>query len=67
MSRTKQEELEPLEDFLHRVEGRYIARDVVAVAATHPDASELVWPGRYSGIRLSPGPVSVTYSDGATE
>lgn len=56
--------VEPLEDFLRRVEGVHLERDVVATAATHPEATERVWPGTYGGIRLSPGPVSVTYSDG---
>lgn len=58
---------EPLDDFLRRVERVHIERDVVATAATHPHASERVWPGTYGGIRLAPGPASVTYSDGTTE
>lgn len=62
-----QDQLEPLESFLRRVEGKHIDRDVVATAATHPHASEITWPGTYGGIRLSAGPVSVTYSDGTTE
>lgn len=60
-------EPEPLDEFLRRVERVHIERDVVATAATHPHASERVWPGTYGGIRLSAGPVSVTYSDGTTE
>ena len=40
------------------------AADVVATAATHPEATDRVWPGTYGGIRLSQGPASVTYSDG---
>ena len=59
--------VEPLDGFLRRIEGAHIARDVYAVAATHPDATERVWPGTYSGISLSAGPVSVRYSDGTTE
>lgn len=59
--------VEPLEMFLRRVERAHIERDVVATAATHPEATECVWPGTYSGIRLSAGPQSVTYSDGTTE
>ncbi|KGH27021.1 hypothetical protein P353_19730 [Comamonas testosteroni] len=62
-----QDPLEPLEAFLRRVEGKHIDRDVVATAATHPHASEITWPGTYGGIRLSAGPVSVTYSDGTIE
>lgn len=62
-----QDPLEPLEVFLRRVERTHIDRDVVATAATHPHASEITWPGTYGGIRLSTGPVSVTYSDGTTE
>ena len=58
--------VEPLDEFLRRVERVHIERDVVATAATHPHASERVWPGTYGGIRLSAGPVSVTYSDGTT-
>ena len=58
---------ESLEDFLRRVERVHIERDVVATAATHPHATERVWPGTYGGIRLALGPVSVTYSDGTTE
>lgn len=61
------EPLETLDTFLRRVEGKHIDRDVVATAATHPHASEITWPGTYGGIRLSAGPVSVTYSDGTTE
>ena len=57
---------EPMEDFLRRIEGAHIARDVYAVAATHPEATERVWPGTYSGISLSAGPLSVLYSDGTT-
>ena len=59
--------VEPLDDFLRRIEGAHIDRDVYAVAATHPEATERVWPGTYSGISLSAGPVSVRYSDGTTE
>lgn len=58
------ETAEPLDDYLRRVEGAHIARDVYAVAVSHPDATERVWPGTYSGISLSAGPVSVRYSDG---
>ena len=61
-----QASIEPLEDFLRRVEGAHIARDVYAVAATHPEATVRVWPGTYSGIRIAPGDVSVVYSDGTT-
>ena len=49
------------------MECAHIHRDVVATAATHPEATACVWPGLYSGIRLSTGPQSVTYSDGTTE
>lgn len=59
-------EPEPLEAFLRRVERLHIARDVVATAATHPHATQRVWPGTYGGIRLEVGPLSVTYSDGST-
>jgi len=59
-------EPEPLEAFLRRVERLHIARDVVATAATHPHATQRVWPGTYGGIRLEAGPLSVTYSDGST-
>ena len=55
---------EPLDDYLRSVEGAHIARDVYAVAVSHPEATERVWPGTYSGIRLSAGPLSVLYSDG---
>lgn len=58
---------EPLDSFLRRVECAHIHRDVVATAATHPEATACVWPGLYSGIRLSTGPQSVTYGDGTTE
>ena len=58
--------IEPLEDYLRRIEGAHIARDVYAVSATHPEATERVWPGTYSGISLSAGPVSVRYSRTAT-
>lgn len=58
--------VEPLDDFLRRIEGAHIGRDVYAVAATHPEATERVWPGTYSGIRIAPGDVSVLYSDGTT-
>lgn len=57
--------VEPLDDFLHRIECAHIDRDVYAVAATHPEATARIWPGTYSGIRLSRGDVSVTYSDGS--
>lgn len=59
-------EPEPLEAFLRRVERLHIGRDVVATAATHPHATQRVWPGTYGGIRLEVGPLSVTYSDGNT-
>ncbi|MDH1291316.1 hypothetical protein N5C43_08590 [Comamonas terrigena] len=59
-------EPEPLEAFLRRVERLHIARDVQATAATHPHATQRVWPGTYGGIRLEVGPLSVTYSDGST-
>lgn len=59
--------MESLDDFLLRVEGAHIARDVVATAASHPDATVRIWPGTYGGIRLTAGPVSVTYSDGTRE
>ncbi|MDI9853816.1 hypothetical protein [Comamonas sp. 17RB] len=59
-------ESEPLEAFLRRVERLHIGRDVVATAATHPHATQRVWPGTYGGIRLEAGPQSVTFSDGST-
>lgn len=37
----------------------------VLVAITHPDATPGVYQGRYSGIRMSPGPKSATWSDGS--
>ncbi|WP_313569881.1 hypothetical protein [Comamonas terrigena] len=63
---TPEHEPEPLEAFLRRVERVHIGRDVVATAATHPHATQRVWPGTYGGIRLEAGPLSVTYSDGST-
>jgi len=58
---------ETLDAFLRRGEVKHIERDVVATAATHPQATETTWPGTYGGIRLRAGPASVTYSDGTTE
>lgn len=63
----QQSEQEPLDVFLRRVEAAHVKRGVVAVRATHPQAATGVWPGVYSGIHLSAGPQSVTYSDGTTE
>lgn len=37
----------------------------VLVAVTHPEATERVYPGKYSGIRMSPGPVAAYWSDGS--
>lgn len=65
--KTQAKAVEPLDDYLRRIEGAHIGRDVYAVAATHPEAAERVWPGTYSGIQLSAGPVSVRYSDGTAE
>lgn len=57
--------IEPLTDYIARVEGAKLDQDVVAVAITHPEVREdRVHPGTYGGIRLSNGPVGVTYSDG---
>jgi hypothetical protein len=44
-----------------------IERDTppILVAVTHPDATERVYPGKYSGIRMSHGPVSAIWSDGS--
>jgi hypothetical protein len=57
--------VEPLADFIARVEREKLGQDVVAVAITHPEVmQERVHPGTYGGIRLSNGPVGVVYSDG---
>lgn len=60
-------EIEPLSVFIARVEVAHVGRDVFAVEITHPEASEGVYPGRFSGIRLRKGEPSVTYSDGTKQ
>lgn len=56
---------EPLDAYIARVERAKLDQDVVAVAITHPEVhADRVHPGTYGGIRLSNGPVGVTYSDG---
>jgi hypothetical protein len=58
----------PLDVFIARAEGKHIERGVVAVEITHPEVTEdRVYPGVYSGIRLSQGQPSVKYSDGSEE
>lgn len=60
--------IEPLSDYIARVERAHLDRDVVAVEVTHPNANMDVYPGTYAGIRLTQGDVpSVKYSDGTTE
>lgn len=56
---------EPLDAYIARVERAKLDQDVVAVAITHPEVhADRVHPGTYGGIRLSNGPMGVTYSDG---
>lgn len=58
---------EPLDAYIARVERAKLDQDIVAVAITHPEVhADRVHPGTYGGIRLSNGPVGVTYSDGTT-
>lgn len=60
--------VEPLADFIARVERAKLDKDVVAVAITHPEVhADRVHPGTYGGIRLSAGDAAVTYSDGSAE
>ena len=57
--------VEPLDAYIARVERAKLDQDIVAVAITHPEVhADRVHPGTYGGIRLSNGPVGVTYSDG---
>lgn len=57
--------VEPLDTYIARVERAKLDKDIVAVAITHPEVhADRVHPGTYGGIRLSNGPVGVTYSDG---
>lgn len=59
------EPVEPLDAYIARVERAKLDQDIVAVAITHPEVhADRVHPGTYGGIRLSNGPVGVTYSDG---
>lgn len=58
--------VEPLDAYIARVERAKLDQDIVAVAITHPEVhADRVHPGTYGGIRLSNGPVGVTYSDGS--
>lgn len=60
-------EVPELTDFLRQAEAARIADDVVLVSASHPNATDgQVWQGIYSGVRLSRGEMSATYSDGMT-
>lgn len=61
------ESVPTLKDYIASVEGKYADRDVYAAVVTHPTADERVYPGRYSGIRVVRGPLSVRYSDGTKE
>lgn len=57
---------EPLDAYIARVERAKLDQDIVVVAITHPEVhADRVHPGTYGGIRLSNGPVGVTYSDGS--
>lgn len=57
---------EPLDAYIARVEREKLDQDVVVVEITHPEVhADRVHPGTYGGIRLSQGPVGVTYSDGS--
>jgi hypothetical protein len=67
MSRAKTEEIEPLDKLIERAQAKHVARDVFVTEIAHPHASDRIYPGKYSGIRLKKGPVSVTYSDGSKE
>lgn len=63
----KPQDVEPLDQYLRRMERLHIDRDVVAVTATHPDAiNGTVWKGTYGGVRLSVGKPGMKYSDGTT-
>lgn len=44
-----------------------IERDTppVLVAVTHPEATQRVFPGKFSGVRMSPGPMAAYWSDGS--
>lgn len=56
---------EPLDAYIARVERAKLDQDIVVVAITHPEVyADRVHPGTYGGIRLSNGPMGVTYSDG---
>lgn len=57
---------ESLDAYIARVEREKLDQDVVVVEITHPEVhADRVHPGTYGGIRLSQGPVGVTYSDGS--
>lgn len=60
-----QQPAEPLDAYIARVERAKLDQDIVVVEITHPEVhADRVHPGTYGGIRLSNGPVGVTYSDG---
>lgn len=58
---------ESLHEFIANREALRLHEGVVLVAASHPDGDERIYPGKYSGIRLSRGEPSVTYSDGTKQ
>lgn len=58
---------ESLHEFIANREALRLHEGVVLVAATHPDADERTYPGKYSGIRISKGEPSVTFSDGTKQ
>jgi hypothetical protein len=55
-----------LADWLAGLEELHFSRGVVLVTATHPDAVTGIHTGKYSGIRIAPGPLSAVWSDGST-
>ena len=63
----KEDPVPTLKEYIAQVEGKHVQRDVFATLVTHPTAEDRVYPGRYSGIRVRRGPLSVRYSDGTTE
>lgn len=56
----------PLAQWLEDMEALHIASGVVLVRASHPDATDGLHTGRYSGVTLTRGPLAAVWSDGST-
>ena len=60
-------EAQDLQAYIAAREGKYLNDGIVLSMVSHPQETPRVFDGKYSGIRITNGPMGCMWSDGTTE